>query len=284
MNLAELQHLLLLELPVALHRHRRQRHIHPVRQQVGQLQVVLSLHRQADVRYLVTDNSLTAFLHATPHDDVVPLVRLEINLTVLGHRLPQPLAHVQAVHLSPQVYQTVRRGSAGQTYHALHRRNRYAHRLETLALRTLETRQLVYHQHVERQHAAVLAHQPHEVVTAGHIHVGLLLQRHATLLLRTKHLHHPEALQVLPLLGLRRPSRLGYLLRGHHQHSAHLAVVHQVLQSGQRTHRLAQSHVEEQTATLMLLDPTHRCALVLVWPVYHNSLIIKSTPSRLSIT
>ena len=171
--LGKLQHLVALELVVGAAHRRRQLHHVVVRHHRRQAQVVARLHRQADVGQAVADGLVAARLYAAAHDDVVPLVCLEVGFAVSRHALSQPLALVNAVHLRPQVDEAVGCGRSRQPHNAPHARRAHAHRLESVALRTLEARELVDDQRVKGQMAAIQAHQPHETVAAYNIHVGL---------------------------------------------------------------------------------------------------------------
>ena len=72
------------------------------------------------------------FFHVTPNHDVVPFVSLEVILAISRHRLAETFAHIDAVHLAPEVYQSVRRRCPGETDNAAYGRAGYAHSLEAL--------------------------------------------------------------------------------------------------------------------------------------------------------
>ena len=251
----------------------------------GQLQIVLGLHREADVGYLVAYHLVGSLLQVTAHDDVVPLIYLEVHVAVLGDAPAQPFAHVDDVHLRPEVYHAVGCRCAGQPNYAVYSRRGQSHGLEALTGVALERRQLVNHQHVERQLAVVPAHEPHEVVAACHVHVGLLCQGDVALLLRAQHLHNPQAFQVLPLLGLSSPCGFGHLLRRNHQHLRHLAVVNKLLGRSKGNNRLTQTEVYEQRTAGMREYPLHGFELILMRGEFHLfNVNIFSISSLLSAT
>ena len=246
-----------------------------------QLQVVLGLHGEADVGDPGPDGLLRSLLRCPPHDDVVPPVLCEVSLAVPGDEPAEPLTEVNAVELGPQVLQSVGRRRAGQSHHTGEHRRHRPHRLEAEALRRLEARQFVDDQHVERRLTVIVVHEPGEGVTADDVDVRILAECLHPLLLGAHHPRHPEVPEMVPLGCLVCPCGLRHLLGCDHQCPRDLAPVHQLAGGGEGAHALAESHVEEQAAPLVLSHPPDGSLLVFIRRKSHAPPSVRPTYCQL---
>ena len=106
-GLLEGKDLLLFKVPVLLQKFRAEIHRHIMDDHLRQGEIVLGLHAQADVSDLALDDVLASRAGRALDDDVVPSPDIEIALPIAGEALPESLPEIQAIHLGPQINQSI---------------------------------------------------------------------------------------------------------------------------------------------------------------------------------
>ena len=113
----------------------------------------------------------------------------------------------------------------------------------------LEAGCLVQNHHVKVPSPAQCANQPGDVLAVDDVNIRWGFQCGFALLLCAQHGGNAQVLQVLPFLCLILPGGFGDFLRGDDERSADLQpVVDQLVDGGQRDHRLAQAHIVGEDA------------------------------------
>ena len=204
------------------------------------------------------DDVLDAALHrfsGTVPGLVAVLGGPEVVPAVVGDVPAQPLPLVEKVDLGPEVEQAVRPWRAGQLDHFV---DAGAHRLEgfePLGGMVLEAGCLVQNHHVKVPAPGQCVNQPGDVLAVDDVNIRWGFQCGFALLLCAQHGGNAQVLQVLPFLCLILPRRLCDLLRGDDERSADLQpVVDQLVDGGQRDHRLAQAHLHPERHPGLLED------------------------------
>ena len=183
----------------------------------------------------------------------------------MGDVPAQPLPLVEQVDLGPEVEQAVRPWRAGQLDHFV---DAGTHRLEgfkPLGGVALEAGCLVQNHHVKVPAPAQCVNQPWNVLAVDDVNIRWGFQCGFALLLCAQHGGNAQVLQVLPFLCLILPGGFGYFLRGDDERSADLQpVVDQLVDGGQRDHRLAQAHLHPERHPGLLENRFDACLLIWV--------------------
>ena len=131
---------------------------------------------QAQVAQLTVNRGLRPCAQFPLVDDV-SLVRAhrEVARAVFAHCAPEMPAPVQQVHLRPEVQISVRRGRAGQADHVAHLLDCLLDAAPALRALAFEAGELVDDDHVIRQHALQLIHEPHKVVPPDDVQISGLM-------------------------------------------------------------------------------------------------------------
>ena len=171
----------------------------------------------------------------------------EVVLAVVGDVLAQPLPLVEQINLGPEVQQAVGPWRAGQLHHFVHSGPHCFQCFEPLGCVVLKAGCLVQNHHVKIPAPAQRVHQPGDVLAVDDVNIRRGFQCGFALLLCAQHGGNAQVLQVPPLGGFVLPRRFCDLLRGYDQHPADLqSVVDQLVDGGQRDHRLAQAHLHPE--------------------------------------
>ena len=142
----------------------------PAGDQLRHIQVVGGFHRDADVGDQLVDLLLRALLGLVAVDDLpIALVRQEEPLPVSTYEPAQPLAHVQKVHLGPQVEEAVGLRGPGQADDPADTGPHPFQSPEPLRLAALEGGQLVNDQCVEIP--AVVVNQPGDILPVDDVNL-----------------------------------------------------------------------------------------------------------------
>ena len=246
----QLQNQLLLQVRIPLGLRLGEMHLILGGDQIRHFQVVGGLHGDRDVRDLPVDRVLRKGQRFVGVDDLaVALVRHEVGVAVLGNEASETLSHIQQPELRPQVHEAVGTGCAGQADDPLDRGPDTKQGLEALGLVILEGRELVHDHGVVVEGKAAVLDQPAQVLPVDDRDVRTSHQGGAAFLGGADSYGIGQMLQMGPLADFGGPRIAGHTQRRNHQHAmGYEAVKQQIRDGSQGDHRLAQTHIEQDSS------------------------------------